>query len=81
MRWPTTFVAISRVTGSCPAIDSPYRARRFVRRHRVETVAAVGITISLLVGAGLSLWEARRAPLNEIWPRWRRANRTPSLRS
>ena len=39
----------------------PYRARRFVRRHRVETVAAVGITISLLVGAGLSLWEARRA--------------------
>ncbi|HEV8216592.1 MAG TPA: serine/threonine-protein kinase [Gemmatimonadaceae bacterium] len=38
-----------------------YRARRFVRRHRVETVAAVGITLSLLAGAGLSIWQARRA--------------------
>jgi len=38
-----------------------YRARRFVRRHRVETVAAAGITISLLAGVGLSVWQARRA--------------------
>ena len=38
-----------------------YRARRFVRRHRVETIAGLGISISLLAGAALSLWQARRA--------------------
>lgn len=38
-----------------------YRARRFVRRHRVETIAAIGITLSVLGGAGMSVWEARRA--------------------
>ena len=38
-----------------------YRARRFVRRHRMETIAVVGISLSLLAGAALSLWQARRA--------------------
>ena len=38
-----------------------YRVRRFVRRNRMETFAAAGITFSLLAGAGLSLWQARRA--------------------
>jgi len=38
-----------------------YRARRFVRRHRMETIAAVGISLSLFAGAGLSVWQARRA--------------------
>jgi serine/threonine-protein kinase len=38
-----------------------YRARRFVRRHRIETVAALSISISVLVGAGLALWQAQRA--------------------
>lgn len=38
-----------------------YRARRFVRRHRVETFAAVGILVSVLVGAGVAVWQARRA--------------------
>ncbi|HVE33399.1 MAG TPA: serine/threonine-protein kinase [Gemmatimonadaceae bacterium] len=38
-----------------------YRARRFVRRHRIETFAAVGISLSLIAGAALSLWQARRA--------------------
>jgi eukaryotic-like serine/threonine-protein kinase len=41
--------------------SAAYRARRFVRRHRMETIAAVGISISLLAGAALSLWQARRA--------------------
>ena len=41
--------------------STAYRARRFIRRHRMETVAVVGISMSLLAGAGLSLWQARRA--------------------
>jgi len=40
---------------------SLYRARRFVRRHRIETFAALGISISVLVGAGLALSQAQRA--------------------
>ncbi|HTJ24129.1 MAG TPA: tetratricopeptide repeat protein [Gemmatimonadaceae bacterium] len=38
-----------------------YRMRRFVRRHRIETVAATGISLSVLVGAGVAMWQARRA--------------------
>jgi serine/threonine-protein kinase len=38
-----------------------YRARRLVRRHRVETIATLGISVSLLVGAGLAVTQARRA--------------------
>lgn len=38
-----------------------YQARRFVRRNRVETAAALAILLSILAGAGLSLHLARRA--------------------
>jgi serine/threonine-protein kinase len=38
-----------------------YRARRLVRRHRVETIATLGISLSLLVGAGVAVTQARRA--------------------
>jgi serine/threonine-protein kinase len=38
-----------------------YRARRFVRRHRVETVAVTSITLTLVAAVGISLSAARRA--------------------
>jgi serine/threonine-protein kinase len=38
-----------------------YRARRFVRRHRIETVAVTSISLSLVAAAGISLAAARRA--------------------
>jgi serine/threonine-protein kinase len=38
-----------------------YRARRLVRRHRVETIATLGVSVSLLVGAGLAVTQARHA--------------------
>jgi eukaryotic-like serine/threonine-protein kinase len=38
-----------------------YRMRRHVRRHRIETVAVAGITLSVLAGSGISMWQARRA--------------------
>ena len=38
-----------------------HRARLWLRRHRVVAVAAVAITISLLAGAGLALWQAHEA--------------------
>ena len=38
-----------------------YRLRRYARRHRVETLAVLGIAASLLGGAALSISHARRA--------------------
>jgi len=38
-----------------------YRARRVVRRHRVEAIATLGVSLSLLIGAGVSVTQARRA--------------------
>jgi serine/threonine-protein kinase len=38
-----------------------YRARRLVRRHRVKAISALGISLSLLVGAGAAITQARRA--------------------
>jgi serine/threonine protein kinase/tetratricopeptide (TPR) repeat protein len=38
-----------------------YRARRFVRRHRIETIAATGISLSVLGGAALAVSQAHRA--------------------
>jgi serine/threonine-protein kinase len=42
-------------------ITAIYRARRFVRRRRVETIAALAILVSVFAGAGFSLRQARRA--------------------
>lgn len=44
-------------------ISAAYRARRFVRRHKVETLAGFAIVISLLGGAGVAVWQARRAAM------------------
>jgi serine/threonine-protein kinase len=38
-----------------------YRARKFVRRNRPQTAAAIGIVLAIAVGVALSLGEARRA--------------------
>jgi eukaryotic-like serine/threonine-protein kinase len=38
-----------------------YLARRFIRRHRMETVAVVGISASLIAGLALSATQARHA--------------------
>jgi serine/threonine-protein kinase len=38
-----------------------YRARKFVRRNRVQTTAALGIVLAIAAGAALSLSGARRA--------------------
>jgi serine/threonine protein kinase len=38
-----------------------YRARRLVRRHRVEAIAALGVSLSLLIGSGVAVTQARRA--------------------
>jgi eukaryotic-like serine/threonine-protein kinase len=39
----------------------PYRARRFVRRHRVETGAALAVFSALLAGTLAASWQAREA--------------------
>ena len=44
-------------------VSAAYRARRFVRRHKVETVAGAAILMSVLAGAGVAVWQARRAAL------------------
>jgi serine/threonine-protein kinase len=52
------------VTGH-PVLARPqtagYRARRFVRRHRIETVGALAVSLSLVLGAVFALAQARHA--------------------
>jgi len=38
-----------------------YRVRRFVKRHRIETIATLAVGLTLIVGSVLSLAQARRA--------------------
>jgi len=38
-----------------------YRARRFVRRHRVAVAAGALVALAVVGGAGASLWQAREA--------------------
>ncbi|HEX6576539.1 MAG TPA: serine/threonine-protein kinase, partial [Gemmatimonadaceae bacterium] len=38
-----------------------YRAQRYLRRHRIETFAAAGIALTLIIGSVISLTAARRA--------------------
>ena len=38
-----------------------YRARKFVMRHRLMLAAAGGVALSLLLGLGAALWQAREA--------------------
>jgi serine/threonine-protein kinase len=41
-----------------------YRARKFIERNRIQALAAVVVTVSLLVGISVSLWQ-RQAALQE----------------
>ncbi len=43
------------------ADSAAYRARRFVRRHRLGVAAGVLVALSLLGGLGAALWQARIA--------------------
>jgi serine/threonine-protein kinase len=56
---------IRRYLSGHPVLARPqtagYRSRRFVRRHRIETLAAFAISLSLIVGAVLALAQARSA--------------------
>jgi serine/threonine-protein kinase len=56
---------IRRYLSGHPVLARPqtaaYRARRFVRRHGIETSAALGIFLSLVAGTVLALVQARRA--------------------
>jgi serine/threonine-protein kinase len=38
-----------------------YRAGKFLRRHRAQVAAAVIVLLSLLIGAGTAIWQARIA--------------------
>ncbi len=44
----------------------PYRARKFVVRHALQVTAGALVVAALVVGAGLTLWQAREARL-EAW--------------
>jgi len=41
--------------------NAAYRARRFVRRHRMACAAAAAVALSLMAGAVVSTWQAIRA--------------------
>ena len=41
--------------------SAAYRVRKFVRRHRVQVGASAAITVALLAGLGVSLWQWREA--------------------
>jgi eukaryotic-like serine/threonine-protein kinase len=43
------------------APSAVYRAQRYLRRHRIEVIAAAGIAVTLIVGSVVSLAAARRA--------------------
>ena len=47
------------VTARAPS--AVYRAQRYLRRHRIEVIAASGIALTLIVGSVVSLTAARRA--------------------
>jgi serine/threonine-protein kinase len=38
-----------------------YRARKFVRRYRLQVAAGVIVALALVAGAGIALWQAQRA--------------------
>ena len=51
-----------------------YRARKFVRRHRVGVAATVIVAASLLAGLGVALWQAQRAREQAVRADAERAN-------
>ena len=42
-----------------------YRAQKFVRRHKFGMAAAISVTLAILTGAGIALWQAHVARANE----------------
>jgi len=43
------------------AESGAYRARKFVRRHRVGVAASILVAVSLVAGLGVALWQGHRA--------------------
>ena len=43
----------------------PYRAGKFLRRHRIVAAATAAVFVSLAAGAGVALWQARVAKRSE----------------
>jgi eukaryotic-like serine/threonine-protein kinase len=58
---------IERYLGGQPVLARPdsawYRARKFIRRHRVLVSAGAAVVTAIVVGAAAALWEARVARL------------------
>ncbi len=49
----------------------PYRAGKFARRHRLVVAAASVVAASLVAGAGVAVWQAKRARASEAVARRR----------
>jgi tetratricopeptide (TPR) repeat protein len=58
-------VDVERYLSSEPVTARPptaaYRARKYVRKHRVMVAAATGISAALIVGAAATFWQAQKA--------------------
>jgi eukaryotic-like serine/threonine-protein kinase len=69
-RYPTVNAAIDdieRHLSGQPVLARPdsawYRARKFIRRHRVFVAAGAAVVMAIVLGAAAALWEARVARL------------------
>jgi tRNA A-37 threonylcarbamoyl transferase component Bud32/tetratricopeptide (TPR) repeat protein len=67
-RFPTATAIIDdveRFLAGQPVLARPtsawYRARKFIRRHRLLAAAAAAVVTAVLLGAGAALWQARVA--------------------
>ncbi len=58
---------LERFLAKQPVLAQPdslsYRTRRFLQRHALASSAAAAVSIALIVGIGLALWQAREARL------------------
>jgi len=56
---------LARVQDGRPVVArgeaASYRARKFVRRHRVGVAAAAAVLLTLVIGLGATIWQARAA--------------------
>jgi serine/threonine-protein kinase len=56
------------------AESGAYRARKFVRRHRVGVAATILVAVSLVAGLGIALWQAQHAREQAVRADAERAN-------
>ena len=58
---------LRRYLANEPVLAQPdtlgYRARKYLRRHRVAVAATTAVFLSLVAGIGVALWQAQRAEL------------------